>query len=85
MDVDVEVRATWGRGMGALPWQQRLVSVDGVWADGFHPTECCVIVLWGTSKRNRREQKLQGRAGQELASKGDSLGGSDHCPSPQNL
>lgn len=62
MDVDVEVPATWVRGMGALPWQQRLVSVDGVWADGFSPTECC-----GEFPKGIEENKNY-RAGQDKSS-----------------
>ena len=82
MNVDEEVRATWGRGTGALTWQQKLVSVEGVWADGLH----CVIVLWETSKRNREKRTKstgQGRAGQEeLPSERGLSGGLRPFPQP---
>lgn len=67
------------------------VVLNGVWVDGPHPTKCCVIEPLGLEaflfqKRlpkgiERREQRPQGRAGQELALERDPLEGLDHCPS----
>lgn len=82
MDVDEEVRATWGRGTGALTWQQKLVSVEGVWADGLH----CVIDLWETSKRNREKRTKstgQGRAGRAAFRKGTLWGAQTIPPAPR--
>lgn len=75
--------------MGAQTWELRLVSVVRVWDDDSPPIEGSVLVPLGlrpafsegTSKRNRRKQRLQGRAGQEVTSERNPSGESDPCPS----
>lgn len=76
--------------MGAQTWELRLVGLCGKSLGWWSPPIGGSVLVplglrpafsEGTSKRNRREQRLQGRAGQQLTSEKNPPGDSDHCPS----